>query len=367
MMTKRMIATSNSGCKLGGTAFKVACMALGLLYGPAQAAQYDLQQELNAAARIVGPENTEDDCASCHSLEHEAWQQTRHYATFKDRHRSDEAKQILAALGQKSMKRQGLCRQCHYTSVLKNDKPRPAWGVSCESCHGPAADWLEIHHRPGGELTADALQWGDGKTEPEPQRSHRLAAAKAKGMINSQMTYEIAANCFACHTVPDEALVNTGGHHPGKAFELVAHSQGEVRHNFVSSNGAPDNPQNQAANQPQLRRLYVAGLMVDLEYTLRNLASVEESGAAFHTAMIERANRLRAASDTLFATVNLPNLAAAVALIPSPVVVSTVIDANLASKLQAAVQQFLQVNDGSELAGLDGLLPEEHVGEPYLP
>ena len=119
------------------------------------------------------------------------------------------------------MKRSTVCRQCHYTSRVKENKVRPAWGVSCESCHAPAGDWNDIHNRQGGNQAAEKLKWGDGKTESSENRVARLGAARDKGMVHSEMLYEIAANCFGCHTVPNETLVNRGGHHVGKEFDLV--------------------------------------------------------------------------------------------------------------------------------------------------
>lgn len=48
----------------------------------------------------------------------------------------------------------------------------------------------------------------------------------------------VAQSCLNCHTAPNEELVNKGGHNVGTLdFELVAWSQGKVRHNFVRSEG----------------------------------------------------------------------------------------------------------------------------------
>ena len=149
-------------------------------------------EEKAIAANIVGPTKNDDNCSSCHALETEAWQNTRHFATFKDRHRTDRAKEILANMGEKSMKRAADCRQCHYTSELKKDKLRASFGVTCESCHGAAKEWLPIHSKGGGDLAAPDLKWGTGKSQDPANRSKRLAAAEAKGMINSEMIYDLS-------------------------------------------------------------------------------------------------------------------------------------------------------------------------------
>ncbi|SVD60276.1 uncharacterized protein METZ01_LOCUS413130, partial [marine metagenome] len=85
------------------------------------------EEEIVMASMIVGPTKNDDNCSSCHALETEAWEATSHFATFKTRHRTDEAKEILANMGSKSMKRTGDCRQCHYTSELKNGKVRASF------------------------------------------------------------------------------------------------------------------------------------------------------------------------------------------------------------------------------------------------
>ncbi len=322
-------------------------------------------EEAEWAALIVGPENTEDECANCHTLEHEAWQTTRHYATFKDRHRSDEAKEILTNLGERSMKRISTCRQCHYTSRADDSgRVRAAWGVSCESCHGAARNWLEVHNRPGGDPAADAMEWGDGRLETPEARSQRLTAAAAKGMLHPARLYDVATNCFGCHTVPDEHLVNVGKHHPGKPFDLVARTQGEVRHNFLSSSGSPKNPPADAA---ELRRLYVVGAAVDLEFSLRNLASVSERGGDYHQAMVERVGAARKKLGSILAVVDLPELAAALAAVPAQVGTDTEVDPAVADRLRDAARAFVQSNDGSALVPLDPQYPAEFVGTAYEP
>jgi hypothetical protein len=324
--------------------------------------------QLAVAAKIVGPDgNADNACSKCHVLENEAWQNTHHFSTFKERHRSPEAKAILTKMGFKSMKRQGECLQCHYTSVVDEAKLVPTWGVSCESCHGPAAEWVSFHNKPNGDATAKALPWGTGKNEPPAEREARLKAAQAKGMISSQMIYEIATNCFSCHTVPDETLVNKGGHKAGSDFDLVAWSQGEVRHNFADSAGAPDHPTNRPASPAQLRRLYIVGAMVDLQFSLRNLATVTQKGGEFDKAMIERVNRIRAKVAAVLEKVQIPELADVLKLVPEKVDDSTTVPAGLPDKLADATKQFASTNDGTKLDAMDSLIPTKYMGTIYKP
>ncbi|HET6249101.1 MAG TPA: multiheme c-type cytochrome [Tepidisphaeraceae bacterium] len=344
---------------------------VGLLFTvgrtPAPALAGGLRSEadqLAEAAKIVGPDGNNDNaCSKCHIVENNAWQNTHHYSTFKERHQSPEAKAILEKMKFRSMKRQGECLQCHYTSVVDSGKLVPTWGVSCESCHGPAADWVTIHNKPGGNPAAKALAWGTGKNEPPAQKEARLKAAEAKGMISSQMIYEIATNCFSCHTVPDETLVNKGGHKAGSDFDLVAWSQGEVRHNFADSPGAPNHPTNRPATAAQLRRLYVVGAAVDLQFTLKNLAIVKEKGGVFDKAMVERANRIRAKVAAILAAAPIPELADALKAVPAKIDATTVLPAGLPETLAAATKKFAATNDGSKLAAIDPLIPKVYMGK----
>ena len=323
-------------------------------------------EEMAIAEKIVGPTNNDDNCESCHTLESEAWQFTHHFATFQTRHRSEEAREILTAMEERSMKRAPQCRQCHYTNeVATNGRLRATFGVSCESCHGPARDWLAIHSKVGGDINSSDLKWGTGRNEDTASREARLGMAQEMGMIHSRMTYDIAKNCFGCHTVPNEEIVNKGGHKSGSDFELVAWSQGEVRHNFVSSAGAPDSPTNDLSPIEQLRRLYVTGLMVDLETTIRNLAAVQESGGKFHTAMVERANLVRGKLDTLLATVAIPEIKDALAAVPDNFDASTSVESATADVLGTAAQAFLAAEDGSGISAVDALLPTSYQGDAY--
>ena len=67
----------------------------------------------------------------------------------------------------------------------------------------------------------------------------------------------------------------SGGHLAGSQdFELVAWSQGMVRHNFVRTGGTA----NGAPSPAELRVMYVVGVMADLEYSLRAVAAATRKG-----------------------------------------------------------------------------------------
>ena len=175
------------------------------------------------STKILGHES----CMKCHGQEVAVWKQTPHFQTFKELHRKPEAKQIAERMGIRSVKRGDLCINCHYTQKQVDGREKAISGISCESCHGAAMDWIAIHNDYGGPaVTRDA--------ESPEHRQERVANAIKHGMQNPANVYLIARSCFNCHTVPNEELVNVGGHIAGSQdFDLVAWSQGIIRHDFL--------------------------------------------------------------------------------------------------------------------------------------
>jgi hypothetical protein len=239
----------------------VASLVLIGFFGDALASEEPVRIELDPK-KVV----THETCIKCHGNEIEAWKQTPHFRTFRELHRKDEAKQIAKKMGISSIKRGGICIQCHYTPQDSGGVAKPVAGVSCESCHGAAADWLAIHNDYGGpEINKEA--------ESSEHRRQRLESSIKKGMRNPENVYLIAQSCYGCHTVPNEKLVNVGGHVAGSVgFDLVSWSQGTIRHNFLRSGGTSNIP----SSRERLRVMHVVGLMADLEYSLRATAEATE-------------------------------------------------------------------------------------------
>ena len=195
-------------------------------------------------AKVMGAEA----CAKCHESEVYQWKLTPHQQTIDTLHRKPEAKAIAKRLGLRSVKRNDTCVRCHYTRFEVRGRVRIDSGVSCESCHGPSLDWLELHSDYGPGATR--------QTESAEHRKERREASIAAGMNNPSNLYLIARQCLDCHTTPDERLVDEGGHPAGSlGFDLVAWSQGIVRHNFVRSDGAV----NAFSSPNRLRVMYVVG------------------------------------------------------------------------------------------------------------
>jgi len=226
--------------------------------------------------KVVGYET----CSKCHAAEIETWKKTPHHETFLTLHRNPEAKVIADKLGIQSFKSDSRCIQCHYTMQEKEGHLEAISGISCESCHGGARDWVNVHSDYGGaNITRDQ--------ETAEHRLQRLRQSIAGGMRNPINVYLLAQSCYRCHTVPDEELVNVGGHKAGSLdFEIVAWSQGMVRHNFVRSSGKTNDP----SSTERLRQMFVAGLIADLEFSLRSTAKATQK-AEFGVTSAKRAKR----------------------------------------------------------------------------
>ncbi len=218
-------------------------------------------------------------CEKCHANEVNIWKQTPHNTTYLTLHRKPEAQQIAKRLGIASFKTDANCIQCHYTMQQQNENLVAISGVSCESCHGAAQNWIAIHNDYGDSVTRES--------ETKAHRRQRLAASIDAGMRNPVNVYLVAQSCYRCHTVPDERLVNVGGHSAGSLdFELVSWSQGTVRHRFLDSAGQT----NGDASPERVRLLFVAGMIADLEHSLRATARATEK-ATFGVTSAQRASR----------------------------------------------------------------------------
>jgi hypothetical protein len=297
---------------------------------------------LNDPAKILGA----DSCTKCHEKEMLQWQATPHFATFDTLHRKPEAKAIADRLGLGSIKRNEVCMTCHYTQQKVGERIRVVSGVSCESCHGAAKDWIALHNDYGGpSITREA--------ETPEHREQRLTASVKAGMNNPANVYLIARQCLSCHTTPNEQLVNIGGHAAGSPeFELVSWSQGMVRHNFL------DGPVNAESTPAELRAMYVVGVMADLEASLRATASATAK-APFGIASAQRAARLKQKLYDIGELVSDPNIEEALqAALAVPLQLSQQSQLTAAADaVGKAAFKFATEVDGNTLSAVDPLLP----------
>ena len=125
----------------------LAVAGLGLAANVSQSPRVLVPAEPANPNKVVGNQA----CVKCHASEIKVWEKTPHSKTFDELHRRPEAKQIAGKLGLRSIKHDGRCVACHYTQQSDTaGNPHAIAGVSCESCHGAAKDWLDIHHDYGG-------------------------------------------------------------------------------------------------------------------------------------------------------------------------------------------------------------------------
>lgn len=225
----------------------VAIIAAGLVWSSMALGQ------ARAEPAMVGP----DKCQKCHRDEHAVWKGTAHFKSFRKVHKSKTAKKIVKAVGQKRMKRAEVCATCHYTVAAKKagGKARPVAGPSCESCHGRASEWINVHNDFGGAgVKRDQ--------ETAAHKDARIRNSVAAGMIRPSSPFDVARNCISCHFLANAALpagtrqkMLDNGHPLSAGFELVSYSQGSVRHRFYP----PDVTNNKPMTPAELARLYVVG------------------------------------------------------------------------------------------------------------
>lgn len=128
------------------------------------------------------------------------------------------AKQIGDALGIKDPAADDRCTSCHAPLAgvpedLRGESFKVSEGVSCESCHGPAQNWLRSH------------------TRTDYTHADRTSA----GMRDLQDLYVRANTCVACHQVVSPPLLQAG--HPELIFELDGQSVTEPKHWRPEKNG----------------------------------------------------------------------------------------------------------------------------------
>jgi hypothetical protein len=285
----------------------------------------------------VGPQA----CAACHDADTKAWQQTHHFKAFDVLHRIPKAQQFADKMGVSKIKTQGDCMDCHYTAQGTGKAAKAVAGVSCESCHGGAKDWISLHHQ-------------------KPQQPQ----AEAAGWIRPSNLYAIYSACFECHTAPNEKLINEAQHPAGSNFELVSWSQGEIHHAYYNGkSNAPSSPEKK-------RTLYVLGKALELEFSLRGV-----SGATSNDTYGQKmALRVKSAFDALDAIKKLkplPEVDAMLAAIPKKP--DGGLDIRLknaaaytaaADQVKAAAQKFVAGSATLDLASIDSLVPKNTMGNP---
>jgi hypothetical protein len=149
------------------------------------------------AGKVVGP----TDCTNCHDHEAatKAWHNHAHFKSL-DIFEGQKAKNFLTKMGIKDPY-SDFCTSCHATVV----DGEPNFGVSCESCHGGASDFIKPHQQKGSYEKAISL-----------------------GMLRTKDLAVRAKNCAGCHIVREKKLLDAG-HPNGAGFDIVEGSR-KIQH-----------------------------------------------------------------------------------------------------------------------------------------
>ena len=148
--------------------------------------------------------------------------------------------------------------------------PQTTAAASCESCHGPAIDWIEKHNR---------------KTI---SRSARVEKGTTMGMVHPENIHMSLKACYECHVIGDEQLVNMAGHPAlSDGFEILSWYSGEVKHNFLVDEWGTRKAHTEAMRAISIARqrmLFLNGKLLHLSFTLKASACssdppVDKTGA----------------------------------------------------------------------------------------
>ncbi len=120
-------------------------------------------------AKLIGTKK----CAMCHKKDdtgnqYGKWQEAKHSKAY-ELLGTDEAKAVGAKLGIDNPQTSGACLKCHstayyFTEELKSDAVAVEDGVSCESCHGPGADYKKKSIMESHDEAVAAGMVADAKT-----------------------------------------------------------------------------------------------------------------------------------------------------------------------------------------------------------
>ena len=301
---------------------------------------------------VTGP----NECAECHKDEAVVWKGSHHFTTFRDMPRSKEAKAIKEKMKIKRIKAKSLCLNCHFTVQKVKKRAKAVSGISCEKCHGDGKGYLKVHAEFSGHKKKE--------NESKAQAAKRWKLSEAAGMIRPNALYALAKNCYGCHVVPQEKLVNQGGHPAGSEFELVSWSQGEVRHNVWYSKGKS----NKKASANRKRMMYLVGLAVELETALRAVG-VAKAKKTYAVKMAKRAAAGRKKLiDVAKALPGVPELST-IAKLGKSAKLKLNNNASLsaiADKISKQTLVLASKYDGSKFAGIDPMIPrpDKYKGKP---
>ncbi len=299
-------------------------------------------------AKIV----TADRCKECHRKEYAVWETTNHArGTLVDESRDLDG--IKERMGVISMKHESLCVRCHFTGVAdaRRGGVIGAAGVSCESCHGAARDWVNVHNLFGEGHTRE--------TETPEHKQQRLKDIVTAGMILPDNLLGLITNCYRCHTVPHEKLVNVGEHTVGGTDFVVDLKFNEIRHHFLQSGFAAADTTNAELPLAERRMMRVIGSCVDLEFSLRGVAEATNPDGRYLRSMQRRVHYAETRLEMIAGQVQLPEIRTILSRIQRLSVDAGQRKALLAAAddIRAETKKLIQRHKGESLEPLDVSAP----------
>jgi hypothetical protein len=248
-------------------------------------------------------------CQSCHQAIFEHEKESRHWLSFKEFSQGAGA-DVAAKMNVPKPTEVGTrCVECHGHTYLNDRGKLKTEPISCEACHGKAGDYLAAHNS-----TYDPAKHGG---DQNAFLAKRRAASVAAGMTAQWRLNGGYRNCFTCHVGTDEPIVNTAGHPVMTNFELLAFSQGSVRH-WHGTDMTADKP-------GRLGAIHLAGQAMMLEKSLQAVGTSQAAGA-FRTQYFQMA---KAAQARLVALSSLaPSIAELKAITAATAAVASMTDGN---------------------------------------
>ncbi len=302
-----------------------------------------------------------ESCRDCHEEMSFAWEKSAHATSFEELAKGDATKKMAEILSIKpsAIPTTVSCVRCHYTQETLASVAQTTAGVSCESCHGSSAGWIEEHSRKS------------------LSRSERVDYSTRLGMAHPDSIHKITKTCYECHVVDDEQLVNMAGHPAiSDDFEFLSWYSGEVKHNFLVQKAGKKTKSHSSDPQeiPQTRKrmLYLSGKLHHLAHTLKAIARAKdapvdregkfvrlENGqytyAVQHALVVEK---LKKDFDTVQQKTSIPQYTEALVVLRGLSLQTgnqREIDA-AAARIEELAGEFCEDHSGKEFAAIDSIL-----------
>ncbi len=143
----------------------------------------DCHAAKEAAKNLIGPDGQPTNPVA-------VWQKDTHHTKANDALSNDWGKQAATKANVSDPTAEGsMCLKCHATGAGTDSALDPSEGVSCEACHGAAADYVKktVH----GEINDDPA---------------KMQVAVAAGMLDVRKMDVRENNCKTCHTTKRPCL-----------------------------------------------------------------------------------------------------------------------------------------------------------------